>query len=158
MLDIIETCRRSSFVAHGIAVAVVAVTSLGAAGAYAGEVVNTGYFGGIAIMGYDPVAYFVDGRPIKGSEQFAYEWLDTPWHFANDKHRQLFMSDPVRYAPQYGGYCVLGTAFGGSTMNIDPEAWRIIDGKLYLNYSEAAFADADFDTPARTEELSLIHI
>jgi hypothetical protein len=98
--------------------------------------VNTGYFGGVAINGYDPVAYFTEGRPMKGSEEFSYEWLGTPWQFASGKHRELFISDPTKYAPQYGGYCVGEVAFNGATINIDPEAWAIIDGKLYLSYSK----------------------
>src|SRR5947209_5630996 len=72
--------------------------------ALADGTVNTGYFGGVAIGGYDPVAYFVDNRAIKGSEKFSYKWLGTPWHFVSDEHRQLFKNDPVKYAPQYGGY------------------------------------------------------
>lgn len=98
--------------------------------------VNTGYFGGVAIMGYDPVAYFTEGRPMKGSKEFSYEWLGTPWQFANGKHRDLFVGDPTKYAPQYGGYCVGEVAFNGVTVDIDPEAWAIIDGKLYLSYSK----------------------
>ena len=98
--------------------------------------VNTGYFGGVAIMGYDPVAYFTEGRPMKGSKEFSYEWLGTPWQFANGKHRDLFVGDPTKYAPQYGGYCVGEVAFNGFTVDNDPEAWAIIDGKLYLSYSK----------------------
>ena len=102
--------------------------------AVAGEVVNTGLFGGVAIMGYDTVAYFTEGQPIKGSPAFSYEWLGTPWHFANADHRDLFAADPARYAPQYGGYCTLGVGLDShAAENIDPErAWRIIDGKLYF--------------------------
>jgi YHS domain-containing protein len=97
--------------------------------------VNTGYFGGVAIDGYDPVAYFVDNRALKGSEKYSYDWLGTPWHFANEAHRELFKSDPVKYAPQYGGYCAAEVAGSGSvTVNIDPQAFKIIDGKLYLVY------------------------
>jgi hypothetical protein len=103
--------------------------------------VNTGYFGGIAIMGYDPVAYFTRGRAMKGSEKFAHTWLGAPWHFANSKHRDLFVADPIMYAPQFGGYCADGVAYGQSTANIDPEAWRIIEGKLYLNYDKGAAAE-----------------
>ena len=110
--------------------------------AVAGSSVNTGYFGGVAIMGYDPVAYFTDGQARKGSEEFAYDWLGTPWHFASDGHRELFIGDPAKYAPQYGGHCTLGVANGESTINIDPEAWRIIDGKLYLNYADDPLLDA----------------
>jgi len=105
--------------------------------------INTGYFGGIAIMGYDPVAYFTKGRAMKGSEEFAHTWLGVPWHFANAKHRDLFTADPTEYAPQFGGYCADGVAYGQNTANIDPEAWRIIDGKLYLNYDKGAAAELE---------------
>jgi hypothetical protein len=104
----------------------------------AGTAVNTGYFGGVAIEGYDPVAYFTDSRAVKGSEAFAYDWLGATWLFATAEHRDLFLAQPVSYAPQYGGHCALGTAFGETTANIDPEAWSIVDGKLYLQYSQGA--------------------
>ena len=109
---------------------------VGCVPAFATDPVNTGYFGGIAIMGYDPVAYFTEGRPMKGSEEFSYDWLGTLWQFASSKHRELFIGDPTKYAPQYGGYCVGEVASNGATINIDPEAWAIIDGKLYLSYSK----------------------
>ena len=123
---------------------------LGGAPALAGNTVNTGYFGGVAIMGYDPVAYFTEGRSMKGSEEFAYDWLGTPWHFASRKHRELFMSEPVKYAPQFGGYCAGEVAFEGITVNIDPDAWRIIDGKLYLygDKTMGFFADLTRRLPA----------
>jgi YHS domain-containing protein len=128
----------------------------------AGGGANTGYFGGIAIMGYDPVAYFTEARAVEGSPEFSREFLGETWHFANAEHRDLFAADPVRYAPQYGGYCageVHDAAIGsGITINIDPEAWRIIDGKLYLFYRksgpdwfeqnrEEAVAEADANWP-----------
>jgi YHS domain-containing protein len=122
---------RSSLAAASLVAATLMI-----APAHAGNTVNTGYFGGVAIMGYDPVAYFTEGRPMKGSEELAYEWLGTPWHFASEEHRQLFINDPVKYAPQYGGFCVGEIAANGITINIDPEAWRIIDGKLYLSYDK----------------------
>ncbi len=82
---------------------------------------------------------------MKGSDEFSYEWLGTPWHFANKKHQEMFQSEPVRYAPQYGGYCAPEVAGGGAvTINIDPEAFKIIDGKLYLVYDAGSaefFAD-----------------
>ena len=115
----------------------------GSRSVHAGELINTGYFGGIAIKGYDPVAYFTKGRAMKGSKEFAYKWLGTPWHFANDKHRDFFAADPVKYAPQFGGYCADGVAYGQSTANINPEAWRIIDGKLYLNYDKGAAVELE---------------
>ena len=109
--------------------------------ASAGTSVNTGYFGGVAIKGYDPVAYFVEGRPMKGSDEFSLEWLGAIWQFANAEHKELFAEQPLKYAPQYGGHCSLGTAFGESTINIDPEAWSIVDGKLYLQYSKSAIEE-----------------
>ena len=98
--------------------------------------VNTGPFGGVAIKGYDTVAYFTEGRAMKGSEDFIHEWLGTPWQFANENHRQLFAENPVKYAPQYGGFCTLGIAIDGhAAENIDPvNSWRVIEGKLYFVY------------------------
>ena len=128
--------------------------------ALAGDLINTGYFGGVAIEGYDPVAYFTEGRPVKGSEAFSYEWLGTPWYFANARHRDMFISDPAKYAPQYGGYCVGEVALGGITSNIDPEAWRIVEGKLYMSYDKAFAAEfgahpADYLTKAEAHWPSL---
>ena len=105
---------------------------VGAGPVQAGSVVNTGYFGGIAIMGYDPVAYFTEGRALKGSPEFSHEWLGETWHFASVEHRDAFAADPIRYAPQYGGYCALGVVYDETSANLDPEVWRIVDGKLYL--------------------------
>src|SRR4051794_18955214 len=97
------------------------VSALGAGPAAAGGAVNTGYFGGVAIKGYDTVAYFTDGKAMKGSEEFAYDWLGTPWYFASAEHRDLFKGDPVKYAPQYGGYCTGGVAGGDAGGEGDPQ-------------------------------------
>lgn len=123
------------------AVFAVALGSFGKPGA-AGEI-NTGYFGNVAIKGYDPVAYFTLSRAAKGSEELAYNWLGATWHFSTAEHRELFAASPVKYAPQYGGLCSDGVAYGQTTANIDPEAWRIIDGKLYLNYDQGAAAEIE---------------
>ena len=120
-----------------------AVLIFGVSPALADNTVNTGYFGGVAIMGYDPVAYFTDSAAVKGSEQFSYDWLGTPWHFSSREHQELFKSEPVKYAPQFGGYCAGEVTFEGITINIDPEAWRIIDGKLYLGYDKGFIADLE---------------
>ena len=130
-----STMIKSRLVRNLGAAALVAVAAVAGAGsARADDSVNTGYFGGVAIMGYDTVAYFTDGKAVKGSEEFTYEWLGTPWHFASKKHQEMFMSEPVKYAPQYGGYCAAEVVGGGVTINVDPEAFKIIDGKLYLIY------------------------
>lgn len=125
------------FTARRMAVA----TLLVAGSAGAATEINTGYFGDVAIRGYDPVAYFTLQRPARGSPEHAVEWLGATWHFASEEHRRLFSSDPVRYAPQYGGHCADGVAYGDLSRNIDPAAWRIIDGRLYLNYDQGAAAE-----------------
>ena len=89
----------------------------------------------VAIHGYDTVAYFTEGKPIKGKVEFEHVWQDASWHFASATNRDLFAANPDRYAPQYGGYCALGIA-GGEFAQIDPEAWTIVEGKLYLNKSK----------------------
>ena len=102
------------------------------------EPVNTGYFGDVAIKGYDPVAYFTENKAVEGSPEFTYRWLGATWQFASAEHRDQFMKEPTRYAPQYGGYCADGVSFGTVTTNIDPKAWRIIEDKLYLSYDPGA--------------------
>ena len=89
---------------------------------------------GIAIRGTDPVAYFTEGRPVQGVQDYAYEWQGVTWLFSSAKHRDLFASNPEAYAPQYGGFCAYGVS-QGALVSIVPEAWAIEDGKLYLNFS-----------------------
>jgi len=128
-------------------IALLALTLLGTPAVAGNDPVNTGLFGGVAIKGYDTVAYFTEGKAMKGSEEFAYDWLGTPWYFANARHRDIFQSNPTRYAPQFGGYCTLGVGLKGNehaAENIDPvNAWRIIEGKLYFVYSEAYVGELD---------------
>lgn len=109
---------------------------VGAAALLAVEPVNQSFFGGVAIEGYDPVAYFTDGRAVEGKKGFETEWNGATWRFASAEHRDLFAEDPEKYAPQYGGYCAWAVS-QGSTAGIDPEAWKIHDGKLYLNYDKS---------------------
>jgi YHS domain-containing protein len=90
--------------------------------------------GGIAIKGYDPVAYFTQSKAVKGSSAFTHQWMNSTWRFASAEDRDEFARTPEKYAPQYGGYCAYGVS-QGHTVNIDPEAWTIVGGKLYLNYS-----------------------
>ena len=84
------------------------------------------------IRGYDPVAYFTEGKPMPGKEDITYEWKGAKWMFATAEHRDLFAADPEKYAPQYGGYCAYAASVGWAE-TIDPEKWTIVDGKLYLN-------------------------
>ena len=89
----------------------------------------------IAIRGYDPVGYFVEGRPIQGKAEFEHTWHDARWRFSTAAHRDMFASSPERYAPRYGGFCA-GAMARGRKAPIDPEAWVIIDGRLYLSYAK----------------------
>ena len=90
---------------------------------------------GIAIKGYDPVAYHKRGQPVEGASKFELNWKDAKWRFASADHRDLFKSDPEKYAPQYGGYCAWAVS-QGYTAGVDPKnAWKIVEGKLYLNYN-----------------------
>jgi YHS domain-containing protein len=90
----------------------------------------------LAIKGYDVVAYFVDSKPVRGNAQFSHSWNSATWQFASAANRDLFAKDPEKYAPQYGGYCAYAMA-KNSVVDIDPDALRIVDGKLYLNYSQS---------------------
>src|SRR5262249_11833932 len=98
----------------------------------AGEAVNRTP-SGIAIKGYDPVGYFTEGKPVKGETRFLHKWMGANWQFSSAASRDLFVANPKKYAPQYGGYCAYGVSEGHKAP-IDPDAWTIVEGKLYLNY------------------------
>ena len=87
---------------------------------------------GVALRGYDPVAYFTNGAATKGAADFAAHWDNATWHFASAANRAQFLNSPEAFAPQYGGYCAWAVS-QGYTAPIDPDAWRIVDEKLYLN-------------------------
>ena len=89
---------------------------------------------GVALRGHDPVAYFTEGRPVRGLPEHAADWGGATWHFASAANRAAFLADPEAHAPQYGGFCAWAVA-QGYTAPIDPTAWQIVDGKLYLNYN-----------------------
>lgn len=88
---------------------------------------------GAAIGGYDTVAYFTEGKPVKGSDAYVEEWQGARWLFASESHRQLFRAAPEQYAPQFGGYCAYAVSHN-YTAQTDPAAFTIADGKLYLNF------------------------
>jgi len=115
------------------------------------DVVNTGYFGDVAIKGFDPVAYFTQSKAVEGSPDYSHHWLGATWHFASAENRELFIKEPTKYAPQYGGYCADGVSLGAVATNIDPKAWRIIGGKLYISYDPGA-ADGFEKNPAKVAD------
>jgi YHS domain-containing protein len=85
----------------------------------------------VALKGYDPISYFTDGKPEKGSSEFTFAFDDTTYWFKSAEHRDKFAADPERYAPQFDGYCTIQLS-RGSKVEADPEAWTITDGKLYV--------------------------
>ena len=88
----------------------------------------------VAIEGYDPVAYFEDHKPVKGSDEFKFKFENAIYQFASQAHLNTFKKNPKKYVPEYGGFCAYGVS-RGYAVGIDPDAWSIVDGKLYLNYS-----------------------
>ena len=125
--------------------AIVLVIGLLAGPAWADKAINKSS-AGVAIKGYDVLAYFVDAKPVRGSAQFSHPWNGATWQFASAANRDRFAKDPEAYAPQYGGYCAYGMA-KDSVVDIDPEAWRIVEGKLYLNYSQGVQRQFLADVP-----------
>jgi YHS domain-containing protein len=97
--------------------------------------VFTGRFSDLAVDGYDAVAYFEDGAPVKGKKEFFYQYEDATWLFSSADNLEQFKEDPEAYAPQYGGYCAWAVA-QGYTAPGNPKNWSVRGGKLYLNYDD----------------------
>lgn len=124
-----------------------ALTSL-AAGVFAQQVFTTD---GTAIRGYDPVAYFTDQKPVKGDRQFAFTQDGITWLFASQQHLDAFKADPAKYMPQYGGYCAYGTSEGHKAPT-QPDAWTVVNDKLYLNYNQKVKTEWDKKRDERIEK------
>ena len=106
------------------------------AAGHPGSSVNKGD-DGVAVKGYDVVAYFDQKEPIKGDPKYSYQYNGAKYNFVSTGHLDLFAKNPEAYLPQYGGYCAVGTSMGHKA-DIDPQSWAVIDGKLYLNSSKGA--------------------
>lgn len=106
--------------------------------------VYTVFLSDLAVQGHDPVAYFTEGRPVKGSGEFETEYEGATWRFASIANLEAFLADPEAYAPQYGGYCAWAVA-QGYTAKGDADHWEIVDGKLYLNYNAKVQRDWQAD-------------
>ncbi len=91
--------------------------------------------GNVAIRGYDPVAYFTDGRPVEGTANFTATHDGATYWFSSAANLEIFLAEPDRYVPQYGGFCAYAVAHN-ATAPIDPQAFTVFEGKLYLNYSD----------------------
>jgi len=89
---------------------------------------------GSAIKGYDPVAFFKESKPVKGSENISFKYKDALWYFSSIENMESFKKSPEKFAPQYGGYCAYGTAAGHKAPT-QTDTWTIVDDKLYFNYN-----------------------
>jgi YHS domain-containing protein len=129
--------KFGSRIGLGVAAAMVLLAGIAPG---AGAVKNTGHeyntlFAGLGAKGYDVVSYFTDGKPVPGSERYAFDYRGVSWRFASAEHRDLFAKSPAKYAPQYGGFCTWGVA-QGKLFDVDPvNGWTIHEGKLYLNFN-----------------------
>ncbi|WGI20597.1 YHS domain-containing (seleno)protein [Amylibacter sp. IMCC11727] len=120
--------RRTALLAGAAALMVPAVANARAKPVYTE--------GKIAIDGTDAVAYFTESKPVAGSKSHSLKYKGSTWLFSSAENKAKFEADPEAYAPQYGGYCAYAMARGAVAPTV-PEAWRIVDGKLYLNFSKA---------------------
>lgn len=131
MTDIQTGISRRAF--GGIAIAAIGV--LAAPGLALAKEPEVFQKSGVAIRGYDPVAYFTEKKPVKGKASFTAAYKGATWRFASAENRALFVANPAKYAPVYGGYCAYAVA-NGATAPTDPDAWTVHEGKLYLNYNQ----------------------
>ena len=141
--------RRSLILAAAVAGVLAAAGGGGWYATRAGSPPPTGTVfadNGLAIRGFDPVAYFTDGRPVEGRPEFTATRDGATWRFASAEHKAAFEADPAKYVPQYGGYCAWAVS-QGYTAPVDPNAWKVVDGKLYLNYSADVQKDWQKDVP-----------
>lgn len=107
---------------------------------------------GVAIRGTDPISYFDQGGPVAGDPAITADWSGATWRFASAENRDRFLADPASYAPQYGGFCAWAVAEKGELYATDPDAWRIVDGKLYLNFNKSVQERWEEDIPGFIEE------
>ena len=130
---------------------VTGVTALPTSPAHAAaDLIYTGLFNNNAIGGYDAVSYHTAGEPVRGSRDFTTEWNGANWQFTSQENLDLFMADPEAYAPQYGGYCAWAMS-QGYTAKGDPNVWKIVEGKLYLNFNRDVQVQWEADIPGFIE-------
>jgi YHS domain-containing protein len=138
----------NAMIRHGVirlatAVALAMGVAAGAPALAAGPDVNATVTG-LALRGYDPVAYFTDGKPVPGDFTITAQHDGATYRFASEDHKERFLKDPAKYLPEYGGFCAFGTA-KGVKVDGDPTVWKIVDGKLYLNLAPAVAERWDQD-------------
>ncbi len=129
----------------GAIIAALAALAIPAA-ASAKDPVYTGRFNNVAVEGHDPVAYFTEGNPVKGDDQYTYDYNGATWKFSSAENREAFVADPEKFAPQFGGYCAWAVS-QGYTARGNPSNWTIVDDKLYLNYNDSVQRKWEKDIP-----------
>lgn len=127
------SASRSAF--RLFAALIAAAAALAASAAFAKDRVYTAAFSSLAVDGHDPVAYFTESRPVKGEKKFSTDYNGAEWRFASAENLEAFKAAPEKYAPQYGGYCAWAVA-QNYTARGNPANWKIVEGKLYLNYND----------------------
>jgi YHS domain-containing protein len=131
MHAIVEHFQEQSMSSYSRRVFVLAAIAIALCGAAKAQQTTAGTSVRVALKGYDPVAYFTDGKPEQGSKEFTFAYDDTTYWFKNADHRDKFASDPEHYAPQFDGYCAIQLS-RGRKIEADPQAWTITNGKLYV--------------------------
>lgn len=102
--------------------------------------------GAVILHGYDPVAYFTMGKPAKGNAKYSTTYRGAVYYFASKANRTMFLADPAHYAPQFGGFCAMGVALG-KKLDVDPNQFKVVDGRLYLNVNADVFKKWSQDIP-----------
>lgn len=133
MADTIELSRRAVLFAATVSILSLVAVLAASAGAKEVNVDESG----VALHGFDPLAYFSEERPLKGKPEHTAQWNGATYEFASSANRDTFLRDPAKYAPQFGGYCAYGVALG-KKFDGDPNVWKIVGGKLYLNVNAEA--------------------
>jgi YHS domain-containing protein len=143
--------RRTALAACAFAAAAPAHAAASTPAAARKPPVFTGLVKGVAVGGYDAVAYFTQRKPVPGRLELTAEHEGATWRFASEENHTLFLADPGKYAPQYGGYCAWAVA-SGYTAKGDPHAWTIANDKLYLNYNKAVQRGWEKDIPGNVRK------
>jgi YHS domain-containing protein len=106
---------------------------------------------GLALQGYDPVAYFTDGKPVKGDAKFTASYRGATYRFASDEHKKMFEADPAKYEPQFGGYCGYAASIN-KISPISPHFWQVLDGRLVLQHNNKALTLWNKDVPGNLKK------
>jgi YHS domain-containing protein len=118
---------------------------------FGGIAVGQSPVGDLAMKGYDTVAYFKASKALKGNESFTFQWHGMTWYFSTRANRDVFSASPEKYAPQYDGYCAWAMTEARKAIT-DPEIWKIVDGKLYLQCSMEAYEKWSKDIPGNIKK------